>query len=600
MKSKNNEQGYVLLLTLVMIFILILFTSTFFFASSNQMTQVKSTGETIVATSHAEMGVEYYHKLLNRYVEDTKTAIAAATSNVNDEDELKEILNDQLDEFTAKVTNLQTKVKVQEQLSSNSYGITRFRLLENADHYLLTLDVTGNTEGNYQTIKVDYKFSNSLAEIVVKETGSGASPGSGSGSTPPTFIPSNAIPDFPSYDASSIAACSTSYQNVQCKVNDYSGEMSQIKNSTIYSNTFRVSNNNLVQNATIYASGTITGQNINKGFSNVRLFTKGSIQSFPSFTPNGLYMHALGNVSLSGFNSTQASNLEPAEIYSNQNLSFSSNIDAANLKLGASTITLKNINNNASNFQANATNSLNVDDINASNAVLRGSSVSIGTLNSSSNNLAVFADQQLTINTINAGNQSLYSNGNIQINTNLNSSSNNALKLVAAKDLIINAISAPTNFELEANNIHFKKTVNSITDSTIVAFGSLRIDNTNEIRVYNSYMYVNELSFPEPTKKNDNVLKVYNGSKLCIRSIDRALYGHLDTASGEIHILGPTPAPSEITGNGKMFFYSNAAAFEKECSVPSSDLPAPVPAEPGFNLSINQETPILLDDIEYK
>lgn len=73
MKYIQSDKGYTLLLTLVLVVLLIMITTTFTMASMNQAKQVVKTDNSIVATSLAEMGVEYYNEAILRIIKNQQS-----------------------------------------------------------------------------------------------------------------------------------------------------------------------------------------------------------------------------------------------------------------------------------------------------------------------------------------------------------------------------------------------------------------------------------------------------------------------------------------------------------------------------------------------
>lgn len=114
MKKVHNEQGYTLLLTMVLITVVVLLFATFTMKALSQQKQVEQTDDTFEVTAIAEMGIEYYHTEVLNLITETLFSLK------NDNRYKDTLVDDQLtaSEKTNRINSLELeyRTKLQKQL----------------------------------------------------------------------------------------------------------------------------------------------------------------------------------------------------------------------------------------------------------------------------------------------------------------------------------------------------------------------------------------------------------------------------------------------------------------------------------------------------
>lgn len=150
MKLLLRQDGYTLLLTLVIVVLLFLLTASFSIASMNQTKQIEKTDDSFLATSIAEMGVEYYKDSLESKL---ATLYSKALFEVN------KIKNDSTK--TADQKNTAITAKISEYNTLIQTEITTFLNTESASNYSRSVDTSSRA----------YKIQSYTKEEVTAPTG---------------------------------------------------------------------------------------------------------------------------------------------------------------------------------------------------------------------------------------------------------------------------------------------------------------------------------------------------------------------------------------------------------------------------------------------
>ena len=169
MKRYFRQEGYTLLLTLVIVVLLFLVTATFTVASMNQTKQISSTDTTIVATSLAEMGVEFAESSIsNEYLIQKEQAINKKNGKSNKTLTAQELqtINSTL---VTKIESLEGQtlpLKKDGQTIISKYTLTDISKSETNDLYTFTFLIDGYDKGKSKRITAKFevdKITNSNA-----------------------------------------------------------------------------------------------------------------------------------------------------------------------------------------------------------------------------------------------------------------------------------------------------------------------------------------------------------------------------------------------------------------------------------------------------
>lgn len=151
MKNYFKQDGYTLLLTLVLVVLLFLVTATFTLASMNQTKQIEKTDDIFVATSLAEMGTEKSFTTIKNFIELEKESLIKKINNTKN----NTIIND-----SVKKSNIENYV-----VESNRKLLDQVRLYY--DQELMVDNQTNKTGFKINIESVD----NSTGRIIIKSEG---------------------------------------------------------------------------------------------------------------------------------------------------------------------------------------------------------------------------------------------------------------------------------------------------------------------------------------------------------------------------------------------------------------------------------------------
>lgn len=161
MKYIIRQDGYTLLLTLVIVVLLFLLTASFTVASMNQTKQVNRTDDSFVTTSLAEMGVEYYTKEINKILEARLILLAKDLLKTTDTVQLNTYRQTHNNLFKAEITDLIGIKKTVE--GSNYYEIETINSFNNtATGIEFSVKIAGNTAESSKTIDLNFEIDNYL------------------------------------------------------------------------------------------------------------------------------------------------------------------------------------------------------------------------------------------------------------------------------------------------------------------------------------------------------------------------------------------------------------------------------------------------------
>lgn len=151
-----RQDGYTLLLTLVLVVLLFLLTASFSIASMNQTKQIERTDDSFLATSIAEMGVEFYKDSL-------EIKLAALYSKALYD--INQIKNDS--SKTADQKNAAITAKVNDYNTLINSEITTFLNTESASTYSRPVDTSSKAYKIQSYTKQDVTDSNGYVNIVL-------------------------------------------------------------------------------------------------------------------------------------------------------------------------------------------------------------------------------------------------------------------------------------------------------------------------------------------------------------------------------------------------------------------------------------------------
>lgn len=159
MKVYKKQEGYTLLLTLVIVVLLFLITTSFTVASMNQNKQVKSTDNSFVATSLAEMGAEITKQRINQKFDSLKIPYKECLNNSTNTKETcaTQLLNAiAIDSQIANIT---------ETVTSNQKYVISSGNVDNV-HSKITFSSTGISSTNHKQIYLTIDFKDAIAKIL--------------------------------------------------------------------------------------------------------------------------------------------------------------------------------------------------------------------------------------------------------------------------------------------------------------------------------------------------------------------------------------------------------------------------------------------------
>ncbi|MEK4486620.1 hypothetical protein MHH81_13655 [Psychrobacillus sp. FSL H8-0484] len=255
MKKIHNEQGYTLLLTMVLITVVVLLFATFTMKALSQQKQVEQTDDNYEVTAIAEMGVEYYQaKILNvitKYAEETKDYILKNNLNLPEKSSEKtSYKQEQLRSMNDDIIAFLESSKVEKNFTNNSnfinYKISN--IIEPVDSIqgLLEIDVTGRNKTKSKIITAKFEIPSDLEDYQNSND-----PNNDSSNIGHLIIP----PPLPEKQCSHITDISQCYFT---SLNDFKKD--SIQNKTLYfklnkNETFPNSNNFNDFHSTLYIYG---------------------------------------------------------------------------------------------------------------------------------------------------------------------------------------------------------------------------------------------------------------------------------------------------------------------------------------------------------
>lgn len=520
MKTILKQEGYTLLLTLVLTVLLFLITATLSITFINQNKQVAATDSSFVATSVAEMGIEYYHQTISKILIDE-------LENSNDDFTL--ILNS-TSTNSEKVLAINNRIKSIE--SNVAQSITNLKtssvpiLVDDVDNQYVLSDVIYNKElstikfsvistilNENKNISKEIQATLSVPKIAEYQPSQGT--GNGDGSNNETKFPFVSLPVFTeSYISDNPNCKTTNPNNINCTA--VSGQSySKTKNSKIY---FPLTNLNVsgpFENTDVIFSGNLNQTiPINGSLKGLSIFTNGSAKFNSSIEGDHLVIFSKKDLTLHGINNQNNSKLTSLETITIENP-----ISSSQLTISAKKVFLNNINSPSHSTNKSYFNA--VEQINF-----------LGTIDG--NNIVVSSPDVSVKGTI---------NGDVEINAqNLTLHSNVSGSLTA---VISNKLYSPNSITIGLGSNVFINEIDASTDKMITFEGK------NKTR----------------------------SSKVCVNVATVESISRLKgTGNTEIHINGPHV--KKMPNSSHFKYYSSPEEFNKICEslkpqYPSNNLDLP-------------------------
>lgn len=551
MGKLSNQNGYTLILTLILIIVFVIFSSTFAISALNHQNLVEKTDEKYEVTAIAEMGIEYYQNSILNIVEEyrtnniTKNALNKLINYINNPPYVSGKLPDNYYEMIEQYKNepmnsLNNAIK---QHLVNSVG-KEVTLIDGQQMYFKIISTTPGDEKDTWTIIVEgnngIETKQISATFKIPETFQLITSGNG-GDTPSiigeiNFKPLLSYPEFPETDytkINNISECpndSKSYGSNDTQYKCYLNEKSD-------SNTITKLEN--IQNLNLYYVGkTDIDANLNQSFKNLNnLFANQSInlpksygtksntsyyikgdfnKSEPIENPNNATIYATGNITLKNIN-----NMSSMEIYTYENLTITEATSAKYLKLIADSVKFNNLNS-------------------LENSIFQIEKETIFT-----NDINNFKDSKLLIN------------NNATFNT-INNGINGSKTLINIK-----------------GNASFNQKLEMYAGRMEIS-GTLNLTGNSNSKLEGGTIVVDRVNVSNPNKKDMNNFSITDG-KLCIRDFSNTtiMSDIKATSHGEIYFLN-----TELQDNGRDMlkgsdmtgshvYQLGKTEFNKECGVES-------------------------------
>lgn len=146
MKKYANQDGYTLLLTLVIVVLLFLITATFTMASMNQQKQVVKTDDSFVAISLAEMGSEIIVPKVNQAIKSNQKDYFTCLSNksVNCKSEFVSKVTSSINSYTA----TSDFINIRQVETNKTFSVADVTPLDDK----IKIKIEGNSNGTIKTI----------------------------------------------------------------------------------------------------------------------------------------------------------------------------------------------------------------------------------------------------------------------------------------------------------------------------------------------------------------------------------------------------------------------------------------------------------------
>ncbi|QFF99577.1 hypothetical protein PB01_12455 [Psychrobacillus glaciei] len=375
MKKIRNEQGYTLLLTLVLVTLVVILFSTFTVKALSQQKQVEKTDDNYEATAIAEMGVEYYRvgilNLIAFYADDTKKKLS--NEEKLDDQKINEIKNKQMELLKVDINSfLNSSVNNQIEVSNFPY-LTTFRkslLKYNNVTSSWDLNVTGDIGKKSKIISTTFQLPDNLD--LVKTTlisGDGKPTGIDTEKNKTLFPPFNLENTAFSKLVPRLTLPTTKYEQISPKISECPEKDTDTGNVNeefyCYKSNLNFSNNNKLEkiiNLNLYYTGSSDIGIINSNFKNLNNFfadksinitTNANTKSNTSYFINGDFsmseplnsssnstLHSIGNITLK----KAINNMTNMKIYSEKKITTLEPFPAKNLTLYANNTQLSTLN----------------------------------------------------------------------------------------------------------------------------------------------------------------------------------------------------------------------------------------------------------------
>ncbi|TQR14842.1 hypothetical protein [Psychrobacillus soli] len=565
MKKVHNEQGYTLLLTIVLISVVILLSATFTIKALSQQKQVERTDDTYEVTAITEMGVEYYRaKILNiisKYSNDTYNKLTELrVKNELTQDIIDSVLATQMLKLEESIGLFLNNSKGEKVYFSDLSQTIFFQIPEDnptkgyfsvnrGSDGSWTIEVAGSIHNGSKSkiISATIKIPDQYYLATATET-SGVLPIQPD--PPPNSLNItfdsliNAPQPFPSVlPSQEVSSCGSSYIDKTCVDNNFSN-LAALKNSIIYTNGSKnFSGNGLASNANsaIYVNGDMKTTSLNNLHKGINFYVSGKVTIPNAINPSGFLIWSKDNISIGGFNNLINSTDQKSdrvELYTLKKITIQNAIDAKYLSILADSADFNNFNSLVSSkIQIEQETTFKIINSMMYSHILINNNATFDTFNQGiKNESSISVKGTATFGFINGGIVDSIAKVGKDASFNQPIKLNNSTLLVGGK-------------------------------------GTFRIQNSEAVIDNNSTVVVDSINFS--SGGNNARLVVSNSSKLCIRN-------------GKYENIKDWVQPKDhskiiFLGSGKnlghVFYYDNNE-FNKECGISS----APIVTQPTYEI----------------
>lgn len=273
LKILTNQQGYTLLLTLLLVIMISGFIGTLSFLTLSQQTQTEKTDENFLLSDVTEMGVEFYRaNVINIYLEEVLLLKESIDNLVRDQDfeqKANELESQTLASIETRIKNLsQEHIMVQNEDSVSHQIESTPTISTSNQNMIVAAFINGSVNGRTEQYKVTFKLPNNLVTITVKPgEGNGGETEYGTVVAPPNFNETLPSP----YPPSGTELCppkpknNEKWSSIICKTS-VPFDIDHLDSSTVYVTgpiDFSNANNNNYGDSELYVDGDLNMKNLN-------------------------------------------------------------------------------------------------------------------------------------------------------------------------------------------------------------------------------------------------------------------------------------------------------------------------------------------------
>lgn len=278
MKSISNQNGYTLLLTLLLVVIISGFIGTLSLLTLTQQKQVEKTDDRLLLSDITDMGVEAYKaQVLNLFFEEVNKAnleVSLLEKDLDFEKNANDIEDYALLTIKNKILNL---TKYPPPISDNiKYQLDKEPIItDSGNNLLVTMYISGLVNNKTEQYLVKFKLPNNIYNITVTKDGS-TGESNESFVIPPNFEDTLPTPFPPTENDLCPSKKNEWFSGIICNSSS-PFDIDYLYNSTVYltkSSTFSNANNNNYGKSTLYVNGNLNMSNLNSN-GNISFYIKG-------------------------------------------------------------------------------------------------------------------------------------------------------------------------------------------------------------------------------------------------------------------------------------------------------------------------------------